>query len=142
MKRTVLAAIDLNQADDQRVVLKTARQLADLREARLAVVTVLPDFQMSVVSTFFSDDHTHKIMEESRVALHKYIEDTVGQDDQTKHVIRMGKTSEEILITAEELEAELIVMGAHKPNLRDYLIGPNAAQIARHAKCSVHIVRD
>ncbi|MBO9398837.1 universal stress protein [Shimia sp. R9_2] len=141
MTRTVLAAIDLTQPEDQKAVLTKARQIADLEGMRLSVVTVLPDFRMSVVGTFFSHEHTREMAEGSRVALHKFIEETVGRDAETKHVIRMGKTSEEILITAEELDAQVIVMGAHKPNLRDYLIGPNAAQIARHAPCSVYIVR-
>lgn len=140
-KPTVLVAIDLTQPEEQKAVLKRARQLADLEGIRLSVVTVLPDFRMSMVSTYFSDDHTHEIVEESRVALHKFIEDTIGDDDKVKHVIRVGKTYEEILITAEDLNAQMIVVGAHKPNFRDYLIGPNAAQIARHAPCSVYIVR-
>lgn len=141
MTQTVLAAIDLTQPEEQKTVLQKARKLADIEGATLSVVTVLPDYRMSMVSTFFSEDHTHEMAEETRVALHKFISETVGQDDETKHVIRMGKTAEEILMTAEELNAQLIVLGAHKPNLRDYLIGPNAAQVARHATCSVYIVR-
>lgn len=141
MTRTVLVAIDLTQPEDQKAVLKRARQLADIEGATLSVVSVLPDYRMSMISTFFSDDHTHEMTEEARVAQHKFVTETVGQDDETQHVIRMGKTFEEILITAEDLDAQLIVIGAHKPNLRDYLIGPNAAQIARHANCSVYIVR-
>jgi nucleotide-binding universal stress UspA family protein len=40
------------------------------------------------------------------------------------------------------LNATLIVMGAHRPAFQDYLIGPNAARVVRHAKCSVLVLCD
>ena len=36
---------------------------------------------------------------------------------------------------------DLIVIGAHKPDFKDYLLGPNAARVVRHSHCSVHVVR-
>jgi nucleotide-binding universal stress UspA family protein len=33
-------------------------------------------------------------------------------------------------------------MGSHRPNMSDYLIGPNAARVVRHAPVSVLVVRD
>jgi glycine betaine/choline ABC-type transport system substrate-binding protein len=42
----------------------------------------------------------------------------------------------------EELPADLIVMASHRPSLKDYLLGPNAAHVARHARCTVYIVRE
>ncbi|MBT6187404.1 MAG: universal stress protein, partial [Rhodospirillales bacterium] len=31
---------------------------------------------------------------------------------------------------------------SHRPALKDYLLGPNAAQVVRHADVSVLVVRD
>ncbi len=33
-------------------------------------------------------------------------------------------------------------IGSHRPELKDYLLGPNAARVVRHANCSVLVVRD
>lgn len=33
-------------------------------------------------------------------------------------------------------------MAAHRPALKDYLLGPNAARVVRHSNCSVLVVRD
>jgi nucleotide-binding universal stress UspA family protein len=33
------------------------------------------------------------------------------------------------------------VVGAHRQDLKDYLLGPNAARVVRHADCSVYVVR-
>ena len=45
-------------------------------------------------------------------------------------------------MTVEAAGAELIVMASHRPELRDYLIGPNAARVMRHADASVLVVRE
>lgn len=37
--------------------------------------------------------------------------------------------------------ADLIIVGSHKPGLRDYFLGSTAARIVRHAPCSVHVLR-
>jgi nucleotide-binding universal stress UspA family protein len=47
-----------------------------------------------------------------------------------------------VLATARKLDCDLIVMTSHRPELKDYLLGPNAARVMRHAKQSVFIVRE
>ena len=39
-------------------------------------------------------------------------------------------------------EADLIVVGSHRPAMRDYLLGTNAARVVRHAHCSVLVARE
>ena len=56
--------------------------------------------------------------------------------------MRNGTIYDEILAVADEIGADLIVMASHRPALRDYLLGPNAARVVRHAKQSVLVVRD
>ena len=48
----------------------------------------------------------------------------------------------EILGAAEEAEADLVVVGSHRPAMKDYLLGTNAARVVRHACCSVLVARD
>jgi nucleotide-binding universal stress UspA family protein len=48
---------------------------------------------------------------------------------------------QEILKTAEAIQADLIVMGSHRPELSDYLLGSNTEKVVRHARCSVMVVR-
>jgi len=33
------------------------------------------------------------------------------------------------------------VLASHRPDLKDYLLGPNAARVVRHADRSVFVVR-
>jgi nucleotide-binding universal stress UspA family protein len=36
----------------------------------------------------------------------------------------------------------LIIIGSHSPSMQDYLLGPNAARVVRHANCSVLVIRE
>lgn len=42
---------------------------------------------------------------------------------------------------ATEINADCIVVGSHKPDMINYLLGETAARIVRHAKCPVHVLR-
>ena len=55
--------------------------------------------------------------------------------------IRLGAIYHEVLGEAKEWKAHLIVIGSHDPTLATYLIGSNAANIVRHAHCSVLVER-
>lgn len=58
-----------------------------------------------------------------------------------KVMTRVGSAHHEILAVAEDVGADLIIIGSHKPELQDYLLGSTAAQVVRHAPCSVHVIR-
>ena len=45
------------------------------------------------------------------------------------------------MAAARDFGIELIVMAARRPELRDYLIGPNATYVVQHATCSVLVLR-
>ena len=48
----------------------------------------------------------------------------------------------EILGVAEEAGPDLIVVGSHRPGMRDYLLGTKASRVVRHASSSVLGARD
>ena len=56
-------------------------------------------------------------------------------------IVEIGSIYEKTLEASKVCGADLIVVGAHKPDLADRIIGPNAARIARHADVSVLVAR-
>ena len=57
-------------------------------------------------------------------------------------VVKKGKVRETILENATEWEADLIVLGSHgRKGVKRFLLGSVAESVARHAPCSVEIVR-
>lgn len=141
MFKTVLLAVDVNDPKGSQRPAETAQQLAKSDGATLHIMNVVPDFGMSIVGSFFTKDHNTQIMAEAKAALEDWVQglDTVP-DDTVLHVDQ-GTIYEQVLKEAAQINADAIVVGAHKSQLKDYLIGPNAARIARHAQQSVFIVR-
>lgn len=144
MSTSVLCAIDLSNGEIDSPVLLEAAKLADLDGAQLDVVTVLPDYGDAWVSTFFEAQHHDKMEAEARRQLEQLCIRTLGEarNATIRHIVCTGAAYREILRTAEKAGSDLIVIGAHKPDLKDYLLGPNAARVVRHSKCSVYVVRD
>ena len=138
----VLASVDVSHVTNRSAVLACAKKLAEVEGAPLGVVTVVPDFGMSIVGTFFDKDAADKALAAARDRLHEISMATLGSDRDIKHIVRSGNVYEEILTAAEEVDASLIVLGSHKPDFKDYLLGPNAANVVRHAHCSVHVLRE
>ncbi|WP_319412769.1 universal stress protein [uncultured Cohaesibacter sp.] len=143
MINTVLCALDISQENDEQV-LTTANKIAKLENARLDIVVVVPNFRISLVGSYFDENFQNQAVQDAKVALKKRVADILGDDKVTdlRHIVASGSIYEEILETAEQAGADLIVIGAHKPELSDYLIGPNAARVVRHSKCSVYVVRE
>ena len=58
-----------------------------------------------------------------------------------KKVVRTGSPAREIIDLAEKEGADLIIIGSHRPDFSNYLIGATADRVVRHAKCSVLVDR-
>ncbi|NIZ09698.1 universal stress protein [Pseudooceanicola sp. HF7] len=143
MTTSVLCAIDINRPEAEAKVLQIAWKLAQMDGARMDVVTVLPDFGRPVVGGYFKEGHAETALEHARAHLTGFVEGVLGPEAnaQIRHVVVNGTTYHEILTVAEKSQADLIVLGAHRPDLKDYLLGPNAARVVRHAQASVYVVR-
>lgn len=140
---SVLCAVDISNENRDAGVLRAAARLAALDDAQLDVITVVPDFGMSVVGNFFEGHHHEKVVAEARRRLGDLVTSAVGAeaDAKVRHLVATGNAYEEILRAARAAGTDLIVIGAHKPDFADYLLGPNAARVVRHSKCSVFVVR-
>jgi nucleotide-binding universal stress UspA family protein len=142
MYKEILLPIDLNNVDSQGKAVETAIGLARAFGSRVHVQTIVPDFGMSIVASYFPEGFETKALENANEALHAFVKRTFPEDVPVQHIVGHGSIYQEILRCAKEVGAELIVMASHRPDLEDYLIGPNASRVTRHADCSVLVVRD
>ena len=141
MFKTILLPIDLNHESSWTQALPAACRFAREGGAKLHIVTVLPDFGMPVVGGFFPEDFERKAMDEAKAKIKKLAESWDLEGIDFKLHVAHGTIYEEVLKAAQALGADLIVLAAHRPELKDYLLGPNAARVVRHAGCSVFVVR-
>lgn len=140
--KIVLCAVDISNDTRDAPVLKQAARLAELDGAQLDVITVVPTVGMSIVGQYFSDDYTEKATTGAKQHLKEMVSEVLGDKAKNvRHLVSVGNAYEEILKVANADKADLIVIGAHKPQFTDYLLGPNAARVVRHAAVSVYVVR-
>lgn len=142
MTQHVLCAIDLAHLESEGKLLHKAAELAKLWDATLSVVTVVPDYGMSIVGSYFKEGTMRTAVEDANTQLHSFVSNTLPDFGQVQHLVEVGNAYEMILDAVKRSGADLVVMGAHKPHLMDRMQGPNSARVARYAPCSVLIVRD
>lgn len=137
----ILATIDLGDPETSNRVIQGALELLDDGDT-LNVMCVVPNFGVGVVGSFFPKGYEDEAMDKAREALHEFTAKYVPKGTKLQHIIDHGNVYEEIIETADKIKADVIVIGSHTPKLRDYLLGPNAARVVRHAKQSVVVVRN
>lgn len=141
MFRTVLLPIDLTDPGSWEKALPAALTLCGAEAGVLHVMTVLPDFGMAMVGTFFEEGFEEKALHKIGEDLTAWVGENVpGAIEVHPHVMH-GRVYDQIIAAADKLDVDAIVMASHRPELTDYLIGPNAARVVRHARQSVFVVR-
>ncbi len=143
MTKSILCAIDINRPDEEKAVLQKAAQLAAMEGAQLDLITVVPDFGSGVVASYFKEHHITTAKDTAAESLSAFAQSVLGADASkgVRHLIATGRIYQEILEAAKLAGSDLIILGAHSPDLKDYLMGPNASHVVRHATCSVYVVR-
>lgn len=142
MFKKILVPVDIDQESSWTLALPAAERMAADYGAELHVIVVLPTMGMSVVGSFFPPDFENKALASAREALTDIVTKNATSPDTIKIHVAHGTIYEEIIEAANKLGSDLIVMASHRPELKDYLLGPNAARVVRHAKQSVFVVRD
>ena len=89
------------------------------------------------VNAFVSEDAVAKAIQSAKDALASRVE---GASDIKAELIK-GHSGRAITDYAEEVGADCIIIGSHKPEISDFLLGSTAARVVRHAPCSVHVLR-
>ncbi|HSH42904.1 MAG TPA: universal stress protein [Arenicellales bacterium] len=139
MYKEILLSVDLEDENSWRKALPVALEYAKAFGSRLHVITVVPEF--GLVRQFFPMNYENQLKESVKTKLHEFTADKIPSDIAVQHIIAHGTIYQEINKAAEKIDADLIILASHRPELGDYLLGPNAARVVRHSKRSVLVVR-
>lgn len=135
----ILVPVDLGHDSSWQDALPTAIDQAQHAGAKLHIVTVVPEEPPQLA--WLPEDYSEKMIAYAKSKLIKLVEEHVPADLKTEQHVRQGSIYGEIVELAQEQKIDLIVMASHRPKLRDFLLGPNAARVVRHAECSVMVIR-
>ncbi len=140
--KKILLPIDINDSNSWKNPIPLCiSMLRDHPDAKLHLLSVVPNFGLKVVEEFFPKGWTKEFSQKTLETLEKIAKDNIPEDLSPKISVNRGVIYEVLLDYATKHEIDLIVMSASHPHRKDYLLGPNVARVARHAEMSVLIVR-
>ena len=149
MSKTILCPIDPTDEINWRKVIGAAVEQAAPQGAKVIVMAVVPDIFAGLDwryairgETGGSEDFDmRKVVADTLDRLNEIVVEAIPEGLEVETLARHGTVYEEILNVAEEVEADQIIMAAHRQQVSDFLLGTNTAKVARHAKCSVNVIR-
>ena len=80
-------------------------------------------------------------MDHLRGADHCDNAERIGEQNDTEAVLLTGHPERTIVYHTLKTGADCIIVGSHKPGLKDFFLGSTAARIVRYSPCSVHVLR-
>jgi nucleotide-binding universal stress UspA family protein len=140
MYKRIVLAVDLADPSATPKGLAEALELAKAWGGSLRLVNVqpvVPATFMEYVPADFDAEQTKRAAEQ----LDEIVAKVDLPADRKSGAARAGGIYHELLEEASDWNADLIVVGSHRPVMSDYLLGSNAKTIVRHAQCSVLVVR-
>lgn len=138
--KNILVATDFNHCSE--VALARALAFAERFEATVHLLHVytLPGLPDGAALSSSSIDDAEQV---ARRKLDEVARTSAGTRYLGQLLVRMGDPASVIILVAEELQAELIVLGTHgRRGLNRLLLGSVANAVVRTAPCSVLVARD
>ncbi|CAI0716763.1 TPA: universal stress protein [Serratia fonticola] len=142
MYKTILVPVDLAEDVLTEHALEHVEYLAKMSGAKVHFFHALPDASAFVTAYSFGIKEFENQAEVKAVeGLKKLMAGIDLPLERLSYTISFGSPRDEVLQLADEISADLIVIGSRRPSVKTYLLGSNAAAIVRHAKISVMVVR-
>jgi nucleotide-binding universal stress UspA family protein len=134
---SILTAVDLDQLNSSSKALSASIALARCFGARLTLCTVVTGPAAAIEAEWSAAGYRDMVkLADARLKLL-----AAEQRFEMATEVEFGSISDGIVECAQRIGADLIVLGSHKPGLKDYLLGANASRVVRCAPCSVLVVR-
>lgn len=135
MYRKILVPYAMDEDHDPAIALGIAKSLAaDGAEIVLMhVMEHVPRYAIQYIST--------EDMDTLKKGIEAELERAAATVPGGRALLIEGHGGRTIVAGAEEMEADLIVIHSHRPEMSDLILGSTAAHVVRHADASVHVIR-
>ncbi|HJD66630.1 MAG: universal stress protein [Janthinobacterium lividum] len=142
MFKNILIPIDLADKKSVKALLSKALMFATASQAKLHFIYVISDFGMKMVEDYLPKNWIAEKKAKYQTQVKELIKQYVPDEIEADYYIGSGAVYDEIIKRSNDIKADLIIISAVRPQLRDYMLGPNASKIVRHSSVSVLVVRD
>jgi len=141
MFKKILVPVDIDYPDTAALVYRKARAIAELSQADIHIVTVMPGFSMPMVAAMVPEEVRQEAIARIKAALEQFVADHC--DPGVTASLRTGKNWEEIIRAADEWQADLIIVYHNRHREVNEVFSHSCSQrVADHATCSVLRLRN
>ncbi len=135
----ILVPVDLSLADETKKLLTKAKTLSEQWGSEVHVVSVIPNVGMPIVGSYMDANFEEKAKSDAEAELSHQI---AASGLVAQHYVLTGTVYDRVIALSNKLGVDLLLIAAHQPDLKDYLLGSNAARLVRHSHKSVLVLRD
>jgi len=138
MFNKILVPVDIDYPKTAAAVYQRAVEIARPSAADIRLLSVMPGFGMPIVASFISDEMRKEIVNRMKESLEAFIKNNCNES--VPYEVRTGKNWEEIIKSADNWEADLIVVYYDRRRDRDIHevhSSTCARRVVENANCSV-----
>lgn len=141
MFHKVLLPLDLQETELTDRAVALTKDIAARYQSEITVLTVIPDFGMAMVASYFPEDAFKKAHDDVCAELKRIIESRFDDPKSIKCEVLQGKPHKEIVRYAKEHGSDLIIMPARANDVGKLLLGSSTEHVVGRAPCSVLVIR-
>jgi universal stress protein F len=141
MFKHILIPVDMDATELTNQALTVAEDFSERYGAKVTALTVIPDFNSSMVASYFPENTIQKAHDQVCRDLQKFIDTHAKDPSKIACAVSEGSTRKRIVTYAEEHNIDLIVIPARKSDISKLLLGSNSSYVVDHARRSVLVVR-
>lgn len=142
MYEKILIAIDIDSPKLADLALGVATALGkNDRTSQIRLINVQPIVPLSAIG-YLPPNFDDEMRKDAEKRFAEFYTNLSFPSEAVSATVRYGSVHAEVLAEAEDWKANLIIVGSHRPEMADYVLGSSAASIVRYAKCSVLVVRE
>lgn len=142
MYKNIIVPIDLSDKQSIQAILPPALNFVNAFGSALHLVHIIPDFGTKLVEDYLPKNWMNDQKQKYTQQLEDLVKKYVPEEIKVECYVGRGAVYDEVINYSNKVNADLIIISAVRPQLRDYMLGPNASKIVRHSAISVLVVRE
>ena len=141
MFKKILVPIDVDYPKTAAAVYRKVAAMAELTNAEMRLVSVMPGFSMPIVAQYISDEVRAEARKRFKETLEAFVK--ANCSEAVTFTVKTGKNWEEILKEADKWGADLIVVYHNRRReINEVFSGSCSQRVADKADCSVLRLRN
>ncbi|HFF1652901.1 TPA: universal stress protein [Providencia rettgeri] len=141
MYNKILVPIDITEKSLAHLVMSHIQYLAEYENAHIHFLAIIPTVPFYTTMGFGFAEKADSEQENVTKHLAEIIKEFNISTNKYSAQVLMGTPRDEILRIAEEISADLIVIGSRRPGMSTYFLGSTASMVIQNSKISVLTVR-